>query len=1598
MRTAELSQRRRRLLGLMTALATLVAVFVGAPAATGSTSTAFSFGSSYRVVTVPPGPAPAPGWEAVSAGESGWGVASAPFGNGNGSCPFAAPVSGFPENGTLYLRKHFTLPAGATALHFHGTIDNDATIFVNGHQVAYVQNGFCDVGGINVTVPDADLVTGDNVVAIRAQDNGFQTFFDMEATYDVTALPATVTLLSAVPTGGGSTVTGLLVGTPGAATLAFSAGATCAAAAQVSTAVVTIPAAGGTYFSQSVAAGSGKIYAKANGGDQSNCIPIGQNNTSWPNAAQLNGSADGFISTPGESRWYKFQPGTDAQVTLTLSNLAANFDLAFFKDIGQAFTDLTAPDALTKLSAEFAGDAYSPSQFSPSQFSPSQFSPSQFSPSQFSPDAFSPSQFSPSQFSPSQFSPSQFSPSQFSPSQFSPGAFSPSQFSPSQFSPSQFSAEAFSSAQTRSLIAVSALDGTADESISANTWTNAGDVYVRVSGRNGAFSDSQPFHLGESFAGGTCGPSVAPIGSAPGAAAGGGYKTVVLTDPARMTGTAAEKSTLAARLATFAARPEVAGVVVDLGADSRISALNAQADANKSCPYAKNLLAGATKDVVDSYRAANPLQYVVIAGADDIVPFFRYPDATLLGNEKGYVPPVLDSSASQASLRLGYVLGQDGYGSDTDIEIKGSIVPVPDIAVGRLVESPTEISGMLDAYLSTSGGVVPTPGTSLVTGYDFLTDAADAVKNELAAGTGTTPDTLITPADVSPLDPSSWTATQLRTKLLGSRHDLVFLAGHFSANSALAADFTTSMLTTQLDASSVNLTNSVIFSAGCHSGYNIVDRDGVPGVTVPLDWAEAFARKRATLVAGTGYQYGDTDFLEYSERLYLNFAKNLRAGTGSIAVGQALVDAKQQYLAGTPLLEGLHQKAVIEATLFGLPMLSVNLPAGRGGTVGGGGATVVGGTTAAAGAPGSVLGLSFADLTFSPPLAEHAVTQANVDSPGATVTATWLSGPDGIATTQLAPALPLDVENVTVPGKVLRGVGFRSGSYADTTVTPLTGTPTTEIRGVHSPFSSSTFYPARPWSINYFDALTASGGATSLMLTPAQYRSTSIGSQTSTQRRYGSLGLRLFYSGNTTMTPDGSTPALAAPPTIVDVAALPGAGSVDIGVHVVGNPAAGIQGTWITYSDATVTAGNWLSLDLTQDPDDSTLWTGTLSLGTIAAGNLRFMVQSVNGVGLVTLDDNNGAYYRVNAPVGAPAPQPTHLSLDNPPSAGVFGTNAAVAAVLTAGGSPLAGKLVTFAVGSQTAIDMTDANGRAQASLSLIVQPGAYVLRTTFGGTNSDQPASDESALTVTKQPTTLVLAPSNAVAAPGFAGGITATLRAGGKPVPERTIAFIITGPGGPAAATAITDFLGQALLPAVQLPAGTYSVTAYFAGTIPFPSGSQTFADPAYLPSTDTATLTFSAQAEQADLWIGLKSSDDVGTRFDVKAVFTAVGGTATGVASDVPGGSSGFNNARLVQIPLTYSGGPGGATSLAVYARVSCPSGHVSGTARLWYDDAAANSRVERSTGVGTLYLRSGSVLNAAVGAGPKKTADVLVKKSGCPNQPDANWKLLGTWQLP
>ncbi|MCA9924000.1 MAG: right-handed parallel beta-helix repeat-containing protein, partial [Anaerolineales bacterium] len=657
----------------------------------------------------------------------------------------------------------------------------------------------------------------------------------------------------------------------------------------------------------------------------SQCDLASPGNDAWTRALEIplvsdsvspevfTGAVSQYIDKQDQSRWFKFQVQPDSSLIVTLTNLPANYDLTVYKDISETFNDLlTADDTsdLLELTAEFAPDAFSPDAFSPDAFSPDAFSPDAFSPDAFSPDAFSadifsPDAFSPDAFSPDAFSPDAFSPDAFSPDAFSPDAFSPDAFSPDAFSPDAFSPDAFSSAQTRSLLAVSAYNGTAGEGVMLNTWENEGTYYVRVRGRNGAFSLASPFDLDVTMTTGNCSSVSSTLPASDLVPTAGGFNTLILVDNSRLVDTTGAIGT---RLATLAERAEVNGVIVDLGSDARVAAANAQADNFPTCPFAKNLVAYATKDIVDSYRALNPIEYIVIVGNDDVIPFFRHPDQALLANERNYVPPMRDNTASQASLKLGYILSQDRYGASLELSSRSGSLPIATIPVGRLVETSANITAQLDAYLATSDGVV-TPQSSLVTGYDFLEDAANAVASELTAGIGSNATTLITPHDISPTDPTSWTADQLRAELLNNRFDISFLAGHFSAGSALAADYSTRLLASEVVASSVDMTNMLIFSAGCHSGYNSVNAHGVANVTLEPDWAQAFAQKGATLIAGTGYQYGDTDFIEYSERLYLDFSEQLRMGTGPVSIGNALVAAKQNYLAETPELRPLHEKS-----------------------------------------------------------------------------------------------------------------------------------------------------------------------------------------------------------------------------------------------------------------------------------------------------------------------------------------------------------------------------------------------------------------------------------------------------------------------------------------------------------------------------------------------------------------------------------------------------------------------------------------------------------------------------------------------------------------
>ena len=648
-------------------------------------------------------------------------------------------------------------------------------------------------------------------------------------------------------------------------------------------------------------------------------------------------------------------------------------------------------------------------------------------------------------------------------------------------------------------------------------------------------------------------------------------------------------------------------------------------------------------------------------------------------------------------------------------------------------------------------------------------------------------------------------------------------------------------------ASDVDLTNSLVFSAGCHSGYNIVDNDGIDGLTEPLDWTQAFAQKGATLIAGTGYQYGDTDFIEYSERLYLLFARELRSGSGPVSVGEALVKAKQDYLSTTPDIRGLHRKSLLISTLFGLPMLSVDLPGERITNAPGELAQAV----PVASGPGAELGLSFIDLpmSFVGELQPNEV-DLSIVSDQSTIVATYLSGPDGVVANPAEPALPLltlDVSANDASGSALslRGVGFLGGQWEEYPVVPFTGAPVTELRGVHTPFSSLVNFPMRLATPNFYGAITQSGGI-NLHVTPAQHRIAEVGDYEAILRQFNNLDFRLFYSNNT-QTYDGNTPALASPPSMTRVQAVLDGVDVVFFVNVVGAPSAGIQAVWVTYTDGGQTSGEWISLDLSQDPLDSTLWSGRLSGGGELFSRLDFIVQAVNGVGLVSQDDNFGRYYQLQNSGDAPS----SLALYSPYNALTYGdTLEGLTAILTDGeGNAVYDAPVLFTIGATTRLARTDASGTATVALPLnVTPPGEYILHAYFPGNAVFQPANAEQLFTITKVDTLLNLTGPQEVVVDDQDYGFSAELKdAHGNPLMERTVYFtVLATADGDITLPVITDNTGTARLSAemLNLTADTYTVEARFLGMIPTSGTPYVIDSPLYNPSSNFHSFTVNKQ----------------------------------------------------------------------------------------------------------------------------------------------------------
>jgi hypothetical protein len=579
-----------------------------------------------------------------------------------------------------------------------------------------------------------------------------------------------------------------------------------------------------------------------------------------------------------------------------------------------------------------------------------------------------------------------------------------------------------------------------------------------------------------------------------------------------------------------------------------------------------------------------------------------------MGEEKDYADSSSASPTSPlfAALKANYILSDDYYASRKPVEYLGQSLYIPEMAVGRLVETPAEIRGVIDGYVA-NHGVAAT--TAMVTGYDFLQDLGQAVSQDLKADDLAVDDNLT--------QSGSWTAADLQARL-ARRPDLAEIGAHFFHFAAIAPD--QSLLTGEQVANLGGLRGSVIFTIGCHSGLNVPDVDSGAS-TRTLDMAQAFARAGATYLANTANGYGDTAEIGLGELLLRDVADELaNAGPQGIAVGTAVMRAKQRFVhgAGPGGFGMFEQKSMLSMTLYGIPTYHVT-------------ATPATQALAAAAAPSGERGL--AAVTDPPqPVAgveglavrtyALAPQLARIDRPDGT-SYYAAGGANGKQLSIGRPATPRVSVDVSAAGSSAHGALLLSAAYrTEQGFTPYVGSPAFDLARKDSTYRAPNWSPPALATINRLPL--QDGAAEQLVALAMQFQSPT-GARQGIARVYTALSYAVYYANAENRLPPTVRGVSATYDTAfsaarfnIQVQGTPREADPEAGI--LGLPAPNVARVLVTYTDG---LGTWQSLDLTKDSQGN--WTGSVP----ATRALTYFVQAVDSAGNVGQADNRGLFYAV---------------------------------------------------------------------------------------------------------------------------------------------------------------------------------------------------------------------------------------------------------------------------------------------------------------------------------------------------------------------------------
>ena len=503
------------------------------------------------------------------------------------------------------------------------------------------------------------------------------------------------------------------------------------------------------------------------------------------------------------------------------------------------------------------------------------------------------------------------------------------------------------------------------------------------------------------------------------------------------------------------------------------------------------------------------------------------------------------------------------------------------------------------------------PTTALVTGYDFLIDQANAISHTLAISYGIPNQTRLIDDD--------WTAEEFRMRFFTTpqAHSLNSLNAHFQHYRFFPND-PNDVYATDVDTfgASTNFSGTLIFTVGCHSALNVPDGQS----PTDADWAQAFTRRGATFIGNTGYGYGDSDLVAYSERLMVNFVKQLGYWPDGQAptVGQALLRAKQHYYntAAAGAFSNYDEKVLEEMILYGLPMLRVSMPVTT--------TTPPDGPNLAAGV--QVVSAPSQGARLAEPVSAQAVTSSVTLNLGYTLNSVGglgdyylITGEDDVQVAGGRPIQPRTSLDIHRADTIAHGVLLLGGTFSDTPdFDPVISRVITDELYVETEplYPALGWYPVVPGTLNRFLGIDGQSRER-LVVTPGQFRAAGAVSPTvGTQRLYSSLQYEIYHA------PFTDTDFIA--PSLWQVQAVVTGTTMTFDVRVT-DDSGNVARVVVLYRETTDNAWKMAELNL-----DSATQTWRKSSESGLRGEIEFFAQAVDPSGNVALAlDHGNAFSQV---------------------------------------------------------------------------------------------------------------------------------------------------------------------------------------------------------------------------------------------------------------------------------------------------------------------------------------------------------------------------------